>query len=135
MAVPKKKTSKAKSRSRRASAWRLDAPSRSLCPRCGGVEQDMNLPAGLGGDLRHGGIVFAPPPGFASFDPDFPGAYPFRVARPGLARPLLVALRPHARPDTIMQLVIEDDEPLYHRLLAVGAALRLEIAHLRGDLS
>lgn len=34
MAVPKKKTSKAKSRSRRASAWKLDAPSKSVCPRC-----------------------------------------------------------------------------------------------------
>ena len=38
MAVPKKKTSKAKSRSRRASAWRLEAPSRSLCPRCGATK-------------------------------------------------------------------------------------------------
>mgnify|MGYP000868243990 FL=1 len=38
MAVPKKKTSKAKSRSRRASAWRLDAPSRSTCPRCSAVK-------------------------------------------------------------------------------------------------
>jgi len=34
MAVPKKKTSKMKTRSRRASAWSLGAPSRSLCPRC-----------------------------------------------------------------------------------------------------
>jgi len=34
MAVPKKKTSKAKSRSRRASNWRLSAPARSLCPHC-----------------------------------------------------------------------------------------------------
>ena len=34
MAVPKKKTSKAKSRSRRASAWTLDEPARSVCPRC-----------------------------------------------------------------------------------------------------
>ena len=34
MAVPKKKTSKAKSRSRRASAWRVDAPARSECPQC-----------------------------------------------------------------------------------------------------
>ncbi|MGH9104083.1 MAG: 50S ribosomal protein L32 [Acidimicrobiales bacterium] len=34
MAVPKKKTSKAKSRSRRASNWKLDAPSRSVCPQC-----------------------------------------------------------------------------------------------------
>ena len=38
MAVPKKKTSKSKSRSRRASAWRLRAPGRSLCPRCGAVK-------------------------------------------------------------------------------------------------
>jgi len=38
MAVPKKKTSKAKSRSRRASAWRLDAAARSTCPRCGAVK-------------------------------------------------------------------------------------------------
>jgi len=35
MAVPKKKMSKSKSRSRRASAWTLKAPARSLCPRCG----------------------------------------------------------------------------------------------------
>src|SRR3954453_2270719 len=34
MAVPKKKTSKSKSRSRRASAWTLSAPPRSTCPRC-----------------------------------------------------------------------------------------------------
>ena len=38
MAVPKKKTSKAKSRSRRASAWSLSAPPRSLCPRCGSAK-------------------------------------------------------------------------------------------------
>ena len=34
MAVPKKKTSKSKSRSRRASAWTLRTPARSVCPRC-----------------------------------------------------------------------------------------------------
>lgn len=39
MAVPKKKTSKAKSRSRRASAWQLKAPSRSTCPRCSVAKQ------------------------------------------------------------------------------------------------
>jgi large subunit ribosomal protein L32 len=38
MAVPKKKTSKAKSRSRRASAWDLKAPARSTCPRCNAVK-------------------------------------------------------------------------------------------------
>jgi len=34
MAVPKKKTSKSKSRSRKASAWRIRATGRSNCPRC-----------------------------------------------------------------------------------------------------
>jgi large subunit ribosomal protein L32 len=34
MAVPKKKTSKAKGRSRQASAWRLGRPARSVCPHC-----------------------------------------------------------------------------------------------------
>ncbi|MDA8288243.1 MAG: 50S ribosomal protein L32 [Actinomycetota bacterium] len=34
MAVPKKKTSKAKSRSRRASAWSLALPAQSRCPQC-----------------------------------------------------------------------------------------------------
>ena len=39
MAVPKKKMSKAKSRSRRASAWRVSEPSLSTCPRCGAAKQ------------------------------------------------------------------------------------------------
>ncbi|MHB8296596.1 MAG: 50S ribosomal protein L32 [Acidimicrobiales bacterium] len=34
MPVPKKKTSKAKTRSRRASNWRLEAPAISTCPQC-----------------------------------------------------------------------------------------------------
>ncbi len=34
MAVPKKKTSKSKTRSRRASNWQLKAAPRSTCPRC-----------------------------------------------------------------------------------------------------
>ena len=38
MAVPKKKTSKAKTRSRRASSWVLRTPPRSVCPQCGRVK-------------------------------------------------------------------------------------------------
>lgn len=34
MAVPKKKMSKSKTRKRRASAWSLSAPARSVCPNC-----------------------------------------------------------------------------------------------------
>ncbi len=39
MAVPKKKTSKAKGRSRRASTWRVRSAGRSVCPRCGAVKR------------------------------------------------------------------------------------------------
>jgi large subunit ribosomal protein L32 len=38
MAVPKRKTPRAKSRTRRAANWRLDAPPRSLCPNCAAVK-------------------------------------------------------------------------------------------------
>ena len=38
MAVPKKKTSKSRTRSRRAAAWKLRPSSRSTCPRCGAAK-------------------------------------------------------------------------------------------------
>ena len=38
MAVPKKKTSKAKGRSRQAANWRLEPPARSVCPHCSTVK-------------------------------------------------------------------------------------------------
>jgi large subunit ribosomal protein L32 len=38
MAVPKGKTSKQKTRSRRASNWRLEATGASLCPQCGAAK-------------------------------------------------------------------------------------------------
>ena len=34
MAVPKRKTPRQKTRQRRASAWRLEVPPRSVCPNC-----------------------------------------------------------------------------------------------------
>ena len=43
MAVPKKKTSKAKGRSRRASAWTLRHPARSLCARCGEAKRPHHV--------------------------------------------------------------------------------------------
>ncbi len=38
MAVPKKKTSKSKTRSRRASSWSLDAAPKSRCTQCSAMK-------------------------------------------------------------------------------------------------
>ncbi len=35
MAVPKRKTSKARRDKRRSAVWKLDAPTLSKCPNCG----------------------------------------------------------------------------------------------------
>ncbi len=43
MAVPKKKTSKSKTRSRRASAWTLGTAARSACPRCGSTKRPHRI--------------------------------------------------------------------------------------------
>ncbi len=73
--------------------------------------------------------------GFASFSPEFPGAFPFRLARASLVRPLLEAIRPHALPEfSFMQVVVEAHDELEKALLDRGASLRLEILHLRGAL-
>lgn len=75
------------------------------------------------------------PLGLACFAPHFPGAFPFRVTRPGLARPLLAGMRPHALPEhDRVQLVIEDDDELRRHLLAVGAELHMEFLHLLGPV-
>ena len=51
MAVPKKKTSKAKGRSRRASAWPLGQSARSVCPRCGSIKRPHRICSNLVGTL------------------------------------------------------------------------------------
>ena len=43
MAVPKKKTSKAKGRSRKAAAWTLGRASRSSCPRCSAIKRPHRI--------------------------------------------------------------------------------------------
>jgi ribosomal protein S18 acetylase RimI-like enzyme len=71
--------------------------------------------------------------GMAAFDPGFPGASVFRVARPTLAGTLFEALRPHARHDHLMVLV-EGDEVLTSMLEAAGAMVRRRINHMSGDV-
>lgn len=48
MPVPKKKKSKSKTRMGRASAWQLDAPARSVCPRCGAAKLPHTVCSGCG---------------------------------------------------------------------------------------
>lgn len=73
--------------------------------------------------------------GFASFDPAFPGAFPFRVATAVHARPLLEALKEHAAPDDDWVSVVVDDGPLVQQtLLAAGGEVRVQILHLAGPL-
>src|SRR5262249_46474229 len=70
--------------------------------------------------------------GLAAFDPSFPGAAPFALARPTFAAPLLSAIRPHASPaHTAIKLVVEDDAPLDAALRAAGAEVRFEMLHMR----
>ncbi len=38
MAVPKRKTPRAKTRARRAGSWRLEPAARSVCPNCGAAK-------------------------------------------------------------------------------------------------
>ena len=73
--------------------------------------------------------------GASVFHPDFPGAYPFRAARPELALVLLRALRTHARAhhDTV-NVVCEGQPDVADALIAAGATVKLDIVHLRGPL-
>jgi hypothetical protein len=111
----------------------------------GAIEAAFALPVGLIERCRARGTVLlrlvdpATPEdaraGFASYDPHFPGAAPFRVGHPALAAPLLEAIRPHEPPDAPhMQVMVEDDEPLARALIEAGASVRLRALHMAGDL-
>ena len=73
--------------------------------------------------------------GASVFHPEFPGAYPFRAARPELALVLLRALRPHARAHhETVNVVCEGQPAVAEALIAAGATVKLDIVHLRGPL-
>jgi GNAT superfamily N-acetyltransferase len=83
--------------------------------------------------LREEGSVVA----FAAFDPAFPGAYPFRVARAELARPLLDACRIHAelaRFDFV-RVAVEGDASLKDVLCAVGAEISFALVQMGAALT
>lgn len=107
------------------------------------IESAFELPSGMVARLRsfQGHVLVQllneldEPIAFARFDPDFPGAFPFRVAHVALALPLLEAIRPHARPKPgWIQLVIENNEACAELLRKLGAKLKFEILHMRGAI-
>ena len=80
--------------------------------------------------LRRDGAVV----GVGVFSSNIPGAFPFRVTEPALG-PGFVALLRGLVPDArYLQLGVEDDPALRDALLAHGAHVHHEIAHMRGAL-
>ena len=69
------------------------------------------------------------------FDPTFPGAYPFRAARPDLAFALLRAIRRYARPSDLHVKVVSEDQPaIADALIAAGARVVHDIVNMKGAL-
>jgi ribosomal protein S18 acetylase RimI-like enzyme len=106
------------------------------------IEAAFDLPPGQIGEVRaRGGRVLMRLEtreglgGFASFDPSFPGSFPFRVVRPSLAVHLLEAMRSHGRPEhDHTNLVAEDAPDLRDALVHAGAEVRFEMLHMKGPI-
>ena len=82
--------------------------------------------------LREGEAIAA----FSAFDPAASSAHSLCVARRELLRPLLEALRAHARPDgpETLKFPVDGDRALVDTLVAAGAEIVLEILRMQGDL-
>lgn len=106
------------------------------------IEACFSLPSGLLATFaakervaliaaRRGGRIV----GVASFDPVFPGCFPFRADDLAAAVALLEAARAHAPSDAEhLQLVVEDAPQLVVALEDLGAIRMLEFAHYGGAL-
>jgi hypothetical protein len=105
------------------------------------LETAFALLPGQVASLRQRGFVLlalgraGAPAAFAAFNPDYPGAHPFRVREVAWARPLLEAMREHARPEhSFVGLLAENHPALAEALQAAGATVRFAIEQLRGPL-
>lgn len=112
-------------------------------------EDRFSTPRGLlaarreAGQLALGARVDGEPAGLASFDPRFPGSFPFRAIDGGVARALIDACRERRAPivdaehrwrERGHQVVVEDDGALAAQLIGLGGHLVLETLHYAGDL-
>ena len=71
----------------------------------------------------------------SAYNPNYPGAFPFRVGDPLMARALLQTMRPYALPGAEWTgLVVENDDGLVALLRAHGASVRMNIDHYVGAL-
>jgi GNAT superfamily N-acetyltransferase len=80
--------------------------------------------------LEEGGAVV----GAAVFDASFPGAFPFRVARPALGPALLRAVASLVPQAEKVHVMVEAQPEVAGALLALGATVRHELFHMRGAL-
>jgi len=119
------------------------AVARELAPARDSILEDLfDLPRGQLGYARSLGRLLLEtvsgsdqkPAGVAVFDASYPGAFPFRVIETDAVAPLLNAMRVHAPAHEVVNLVVEDDARLAEMLIAVGATVRDEILHLKGQL-
>ena len=73
---------------------------------------------------------------FASFDPSFPGCYPFRAELPADAQAVLAALQAFADPRfSHVRVTLEDSPALVQSLTTAGARLVLAYEHYAGSLT
>lgn len=79
--------------------------------------------------------------GFASYNPAFPGAFPFKAKRVEVAGTLLRAMAPYRLylqgddwRSTSVQLVLEDEATLSEELVHLGATCVLKIFHMKAPL-
>lgn len=74
----------------------------------------------------------ARPIAFAAYEPAFPGASVFRVARPALAGTLLAALRPYKLDHDYLMVLVEGDDALAALIENAGGIVRRRIRHMTG---
>ncbi len=103
------------------------------------VERMLGLPPGqVTNDRRLGRVLLTVGPpftGLAAFNPDYPGAFPFRAKSPAVARALLEAMRAHSKPGaTFAGVVLENDDALAVALERAGAFLRMKFDHYSGSV-
>jgi GNAT superfamily N-acetyltransferase len=72
--------------------------------------------------------------GLAVFNPDFPGAFPFRASELDATFPLLSAMRQHVPSHEWVNIVTEDDPRLAALLEGAGASVSMDILHMVGSL-